>query len=215
MNTQSVTIQSIKARPIALPMIHPHQTASGTITESPLVLVDITTSEGVVGKAIVFTYTRLALKPVADFIQNLESLLIDVPLAPAQISVDLQKRFRLLGTQGLVGMGLAGVDMALWDALARTCDQPLVRLLGGTEQAIQAYGAVGYDGVAGSAKVAAEWAEIGMKGVKAKIGYPTVEEDIEVIRAMRSAAGDDNGDYGGLQPELNPKRSNRAHPVIR
>ena len=34
------------------------------------------------------------------------------------------------------------------------------------------------------------WARRGFTGVKAKIGYPTVGEDVAVIRAMRKAVGD-------------------------
>jgi mandelate racemase len=87
-------------------------------------------------------------------------------------------------------MAMAAVDMALWDALARRSHQSLVRLLGGVEKPVPAYGGVGYDGIEGSAKAAEAWAKRGLKGVKAKIGYPTVEEDLAVIRAMRKAAGD-------------------------
>ena len=88
-------------------------------------------------------------------------------------------------------MALAGIDMALWDALARSRDTSLVRLLGGVERPLRAYGAVGYDGVKGSARVAEDWARRGFKGIKAKIGYPELKEDLEVIRAMRAAAGED------------------------
>jgi mandelate racemase len=35
------------------------------------------------------------------------------------------------------------------------------------------------------------WAERGFKGVKAKIGYASVQEDIEVVRAIRKAIGDE------------------------
>jgi mandelate racemase len=139
---------------------------------------------------MVFTYTALALGPTAEMVRNLEGLIKDEPLAPAEIEQKLAKRFRLLGGQGLVGIALAAVDMALWDALARSHGVSLVRLLGGVEKPIQAYGAVGYDGAEGSAKVAADWAERGFKGVKAKIGYPTVQEDLAVIRAIRKAVGD-------------------------
>jgi mandelate racemase len=76
-------------------------------------------------------------------------------------------------------------------ALARTHNTSLVRLLGGVEKPVPAYGAVGYDGARGSAKVAENWARRGFKGVKAKIGYPDVKEDLEAIRAIRSAVGDD------------------------
>lgn len=37
--------------------------------------------------------------------------------------------------------------------------------------------------------MAEEWAKRGFMGIKAKIGYPTVQEDLTVIRAMRSAVG--------------------------
>ena len=94
-------------------MTEPHRTASGVITESPLVLTDVVTDTGVNGHSIVFTYMPAALKPTAQLIQNLEALVQGKVLAPAEIEQDLVKRFRLLGTQGLVGMALAAIDMAL------------------------------------------------------------------------------------------------------
>jgi len=184
-------IKEFKVRAVRVPMTEPHQTASGVITESPLILTDIITDAGIVGHSIVFTYTSSALKPTAELIQNFEALVQGDLLAPAEVEQKLAKRFRLLGTQGLVGIALAAIDMALWDALARVYNTPLVQLLGGTKRPIRAYGAVGYDGIKGSADVAERWAKLGVKGVKAKIGYPTVEEDVAVVRAIRKATGDD------------------------
>jgi mandelate racemase len=171
-------------------MAQPHQTASGVVSESPLVLTDVMTEDGVVGHSIVFTYTVTALKPTADLILNLEPLVKGDFLAPTEVAQKLGKRFRLLGTQGLVGIALAAIDMALWDALARTCGTSLLRLLGGIEKPVPAYGGIGYDGVEDSARAAEGWAKRGFAGVKAKIGYPTVEEDVAVIRAMRKAVGE-------------------------
>jgi len=172
-------------------MKEPHQTASGVITESPLVLTDVITDTGISGHSIVFTYTAAALKPTAELIQNFETLVKGDVLAPAEVEQKLAKRFRLLGTQGLVGIALAAIDMALWDALARVHSMPLVRLLGGAEKPVRPYGAIGYDGVQGCAKAAEHWATRGFTGIKAKIGYPTVQEDVAVVRAMRKAAGND------------------------
>jgi mandelate racemase len=185
----TLTIHSFRVQAVRVPMTAPHQTASGVITESPLVLTDVVTDTGISGHSMVFTYTPAALKPTAELIQNCESLVQGDVLAPAEIAQKLAKRFRLLGTQGLVGMALAAIDMALWDALARTHNLPLVRLLGGIEKPVRAYGAVGYDGVQGCAQAAEEWAARGFTGIKAKIGYPTVQEDVAVVRAMRKAAG--------------------------
>ncbi|MDH3690995.1 MAG: mandelate racemase, partial [Gammaproteobacteria bacterium] len=187
----SPTIQRFRVRAVRVPMTEPHQTASGVITESPLVLTDIVTDAGISGHSMVFTYTPAALKPTAELIQNFETLVKGEVLAPAEVEQKLAKRFRLLGTQGLVGIALAAIDMALWDALARVHSMPLVRLLGGAEKSIPPYGAVGYDGAQECTKAAESWAKRGFKGIKAKIGYPTVRDDVAVVRAMRKAVGDD------------------------
>jgi mandelate racemase len=187
----SPTIQGFRVRAVRVPMVEAHQTASGVITESPLVLTDVVTDAGIIGHSIVFTYTPAALKPTAELVRNVEVLVKGEVLAPAEIEQRLAKRFRLLGTQGLVGIALAAIDMALWDALARVHGISLVRLLGGAEKPVRSYGAVGYDGVEGCARAAERWATQGFTGIKAKIGYPTVQEDVAVVRAMRKAAGDD------------------------
>ncbi len=198
-------IIAIRIRPVCVTMPVPHRTASGVVSESPLVLTDVTTDTGCVGHSIVFTYTKAALKPTAEFMRNLEALVVGHPLAPRTISLELENKFRLLGTQGLVGMALAGIDMALWDALAKSHNRSLVHLMGGVAKPISVYAGVGFDGVAGSAAQAEEWAKRGFKGVKAKIGYDTVAQDLEVIRAMRKAVGPDMAimvDYNQcLQPQ--------------
>jgi len=190
MTTTSLKIRELRVRAVNVPMVEPHRTASGTIVESPLVLTDVLTDGGVVGHSYVFCYAALALKPVALLVKGLEPLVAGQPLAPLAIERLLAQRFRLLGPQGLTGIAMAAIDMAVWDALARAQGLPLARLLGGTLKPIPAYGAVGYDGAAGSACVAGDWAQRGFKGVKAKIGYPDVREDVDVVRAMRGAVGD-------------------------
>jgi mandelate racemase len=190
MTQTPMNIRELRVRAVKVPMVEPHRTASGTITESPLVLTDVLTDTGVVGHSYVFCYAALALKPVALLVKGLEPLIAGHPVAPVEIEQLLAKRFRLLGPQGLTGIAMAAVDMALWDALARAHALPLARLLGGTLKSIPAYGATGYDGADGSARVAAGWAERGFKGVKSKIGYPEVREDVDVVRAMRREVGD-------------------------
>jgi mandelate racemase len=187
----SPTIQEFRVRAVRVPLAEPHRTASGVVAESPLVLTDVLTDAGISGRSIVFAYTPAALKPTAELIRNIEPLVKGEPLAPAEVEQQLARRFRSLGTQGLVGIALAAIDMALWDALARVHGLPLTRLLGGVEKSLRAYGAVGYDGVEGCAKVAERWAARGFMGIKAKIGYPTVKEDVAVVRAMRKAVGAD------------------------
>ena len=84
--------------------------------------------------------------PTADLVRNLEGHVCGEPLSPLHVEQKLSGRFRLLGTQGLVGIALAAIDMAIWDALARTHATSLVQLRGAATKPIRAYGPVGYDG---------------------------------------------------------------------
>ena len=185
----TVRIRQWRVRTVRVPLAEPHNTASGTVAESPLVLTDVVCDDGVVGHSLVFTYTPAALKATAELVTNMGAWFVGEPSAPLEIESRIARRLRLLGPQGLTGMAAAAIDMALWDASARRHGVSLTALLGASPRAVPAYGAVGYDGVEGSARTAEQWAKRGFTGVKAKIGYPTVAEDLAVVRAMRSAVG--------------------------
>jgi mandelate racemase len=74
-------------------MKEPHQTASGVVSQSPLVLTDVITDAGIKGHSIIFTYTPAALKPTAEVIRNCEELVKNDMLAPAEIEKKLTKRW--------------------------------------------------------------------------------------------------------------------------
>jgi mandelate racemase len=185
-----LTVRGLNIRAVRVPLSRPHPTAGGTVSEAPLVLVDLVTDDGITGSAYVFCYTPLALEPVARLVANLEEVIAGMPLAPLTIERALQARFRLLGPQGLTGIAMAAVDMAAWDALARTVGLPLVRLLGGEARPTPVYNSLGMGGVDLAAREAEESAAAGFHGVKYKIGYPDVQTDLAVVRAARKAGND-------------------------
>jgi len=186
-------IISLRARPVCVPMRRPLHTGGGSVSIAPLVLIDLVTDQGITGCSYVFCYTPIALKPMALLIQNLEALIKDEPLAPFAIERKLEQRFRLLGPQGLAGMAMAGIDMAVWDALAKAQGVPLARLLGGAPRPIPAYNSCGL-GIIGPERAAAEARDLvapGFKAIKVRLGYPTADDDVAVIRAVREAVGPD------------------------
>lgn len=187
-----LTIRSLQVRAVQVPMRLPLQTSSGTIRTAPLALIDLHTEEGVSGRTYLFCYTPLVLKPVCELLGNLDAVLRGVALAPLEISRLLHARFRLLGIKGVVGMALAGIDMAAWDALARLAGLPLARLLGADCLGIQAYNSCGL-GLIGAAAAPAEAESLvaaGFPAIKVRLGYPDLATDLEVVRAVKSAIGD-------------------------
>src|SRR5919112_5889116 len=151
-----LTVRGLNVRAVRVPLSRPHPTAGGTVSEAPLVLVDLVTDEGITGSAYVFCYTPLALGPVARLVENLEAVIAGMTLAPLVIERALQTRFRLLGPQGLTGIAMAAIDMAAWDALARAVGVPLVRLLGGELPPTPVYNSLGMGGVDLAAREAEE-----------------------------------------------------------
>lgn len=192
MTSEVPKIRGLEARPVNVPMARPLQTGGGAVTTAPLVLVDLQTDAGITGRAYVFCYTPLALGPVARLIENLNDVVAGAPLAPLDIEARLQRTFRLLGYQGFVGMAIAAVDMAAWDAHAKAAGLPLVRLLGGSPRLIPAYNSKGL-GLIGAERAAAEAEELvaeGFGAIKLRLGYTDTATDLTVVRAVRAAVDD-------------------------
>ena len=184
-----LTIHSLRVRAVDVPLARPILTSSGTIPSSPLVLLDLLTNEGITGRSYLFTYTSVALQPIAQLISNVATSLVGDVVAPLRLEQKLQQLFRLLGPQGLTGMAMAAIDMAAWDALAQASNLPLVRLLGGDPHPVPAYASLVMGSAQRLAYEAEEMVEQGFQAIKFKIGFPNVKTDLEVIRAVRSAVG--------------------------
>jgi len=186
-----LTIRALRARGLNPKLSRPIETASGVMNSAPLVLIDVLTQEGIMGSSYIRCYTPLALQSLVHLVANCEELLRDQTAAPATVERKLQQHFRLLGTQGLLGMVLAGIDMALWDARARACGLPLVTLLGGEPKPIPAYGSLKMMSPEKAAAEAEELLPLGFTAFKVKIGRSDLAADLATIRAVRRAIGDE------------------------
>ncbi|HSQ71243.1 MAG TPA: mandelate racemase, partial [Rubrivivax sp.] len=110
--TPRLTIRALQVRAVHVPMRLPLQTSGGTVGLAPLALIDLVTEEGVTGSTYLFCYTPLALKPVVQMLESVAPQLHGQAVAPVELGQKLQRQFRLLGVKGVVGMALAGIDMA-------------------------------------------------------------------------------------------------------
>ena len=189
MSRPDLIIESLRARAVIAPLSRPVRTAVGTIPSAPLVLIDVATEQGVTGRAYVFGYTAVTLAPLVQFLKNVEPMLKGKAVAPAARMREFERSFRLLGRQGLVGMALSGLDMALWDALGRATGQPVACLLGGDTAPIPAYDSYGVvDPVADRGALEQSLAR-GFRAIKIKIGDGDLAHDIETVRAVRDIVG--------------------------
>ena len=97
------------------------------------------------------------------------------------------------GSTGLSLMGVAGIDIALWDVVGKALRQPVWRLLGAMRDRVPTYAMVGWldfdlDALRAICLTAVEQ---GFRGVKMKVGAFSLEEDLKRIRAVRETVGPD------------------------
>ena len=88
---------------------------------------------------------------------------------------------------------MAGLDIALWDALAKAAGLPLALLLGGTLAPVPAYNSNGL-GLIPPDRVADEALELlaegGFTALKVRVGRSEPGEDVDAVRRVRAAVGD-------------------------
>jgi mandelate racemase len=184
----ALTIRSLRATAVEIPMKHVLGTSAAAVRAAPLLLIDLETEEGVTGRSYLFCYMRGAATAMAAMVAEVERMVKGERTPPAELWPRLAKRFTLIGVQGIVRMAMAGLDVAWWDAHARAAKQPLVEFLGGTRRPIRAYNSCGLGlmGADALAKEADELLEGGFTGVKLRLGYATLEEDIAAVRTVRA-----------------------------
>lgn len=192
MNTQGAVnciVERVVARSVMVPLEYPVKTSVGTVDASPLVLIDLYLSNGIVGHAYVFTYTPLALESTRALVQSLGSVLCGQALAPYEFDRQLAARLRLIGRSGIAMMACAGLDIAAWDALAKVQGLPLAVLLGGKIKPIPAYDSHSMDGEEIGLLRAGKAVDAGFRAIKIKIGYKELSEDRRIVGLIRKRIG--------------------------
>ena len=184
----ALTIRALRATAVDVPMNHVLGTSAAAVRSAPLLLIDLDTEEGVTGRSYLFCYMRGAAPAMAAMVAEVGRMVKGERTPPAELWPKLAKRFTLIGVQGIVRMALAGFDAAYWDALARAAGKPLVEFLGGTRRPIRAYNSCGLGlmGTEALAKEADELLQGGFRGVKLRLGYATLEEDMAAVKTVKA-----------------------------
>jgi len=189
----ALTVRGVTTRAVAAPLSIPLGTSVTVIRTVPLLLVDLQTEEGIVGRAYLFSYTPAGAKAVALLLAEAVELVKGQPAKPQTIYRTLVRRFALIGVAGPVRMALSALDIALWDAAAVAAGLPLVEMLGASRRPVRAYDSRGL-GLMAPRKLADEAETLlrqGMSAIKLRLGYPTLEEDLAALRAIRERIPDE------------------------
>ncbi|HYS87422.1 MAG TPA: enolase C-terminal domain-like protein [Bradyrhizobium sp.] len=194
MQVESLTFKSLRARPVVLKLKRPVVARIATIKEWPLVLIDLQTEEGIVGRSYLEPYVVKAMRYLIAALHDLGDMLEGRRIAPFELYDAARKSLQFVGYEGLSLIAVSGLDMAAWDALAKAAGAPLCVLLGGSVGPVKSYNSNGL-WLRQPDEVAAEAIELrdegGFTGLKLRLGRERVRDDLATIAAVRNAVGDD------------------------
>ena len=162
-------------------------------------LVEIETDEGITGWGECFGPGNIALANKYILEKVIQPLIIgEDPINKEYIWHKVYNLLRDSGQKGMPIQALSGIDIALWDILAKKAKLPLYQLLGGkTNSKIPVYGY----GMMLQKKSVQELCELfkkeanqikekNFKAMKMKVGLGP-KEDLKLVSAVREAIGDD------------------------
>jgi mandelate racemase len=194
MEDSSLVIRRIRARPVLVPMKLPLHTASGAIDQAALVLLDLETTVGIAGHAYLFAPSTAHLAPIVALVEAMGEMLAGDLVAPFEIEKKLRARHRLLGVHNIVLFAMSGIDVCAWDVVGQSLDQPLTTLLGGTPRPVRAYNSKGL-GIMPLPALARQARQLvdegGFDAVNLRLGRSEAGEDLNALRAVKKAIGDE------------------------
>jgi mandelate racemase len=189
-----LTLRSLTARPVVLKLKRPVVARIAAITDWPLILIDLLTEEGIVGRSYLAPYLVKAMRYLVPALDDVGAMLKGRPVAPIDLFDAVRKSLHFVGYEGMSMIVASGLDMAAWDALAKAKGVPLCVLLGGSIGPVKAYNSNGL-WLQDAAAVADEALELrdegGFTGLKLRLGRERVADDLATVDAVRRAVGDE------------------------
>ncbi len=189
----ALTLRSVTSTAVEVPLRYVLGTSAATVRAAPLLLVDVQTEQGIVGRTYIFCYRASGARAIAAVLQEAAEMIAGAAVAPMTLAATLERRYALIGITGVVRMALSALDAALWDALALGAGLPLATLLGSAPRPLPAYNSCGLGLMSppAAADEAERLLEGGFKALKLRLGYDSLAEDLAATRAVRQRLPDD------------------------
>jgi L-alanine-DL-glutamate epimerase-like enolase superfamily enzyme len=179
------TIQSIVVEPLTIPLLEPFTIATGSVSEARNVLITVTLSDGSVGYGECAPFTPSTGETQTTALaaaQECVGLLQGKDAAHWRMISELLRS--LYFSQGTV---IAGIEMAILDALTRSYGIPLYIFFGGVASSIETDISIPMVAPEHGYELAKAIVARGITTIKIKVGGD-IREDVARVEAIREAA---------------------------
>lgn len=158
------------------------------------ILVDVLTNAGITGRSLMLTfdYAPELLRGIVE--TELKDRIVGKnPLYIKKIQEICWNQTEYIGQTGIAAWGMAAIDIALWDILGKHFNCPVCQLLGAYQDRVPIYGSGGWLSYSTDQLLeeVTSYVKRGFKAVKMKVGSPDYRRDIDRVKKVRQAIGDD------------------------
>lgn len=190
---KELEIKDLKIYKASTPLKKPISDATHTLTEISFIVLRIKLENGIVGESYLlsFQYSPNAIiGALKDLIPIVKGYKV---YETALVYKKLEGLFEYFGNQGLLRWAQSAINIAMWDAWGKVQNQPVYKLLGVTKEKVSIYGSGGWISYTIDELIeeVTNYAERGFKAVKIKVGSPKVSTDLERLRKVREAVGNE------------------------
>lgn len=186
-------IDALSTALIELPLAKPIKTAIHDMRSVGCVLVRIKV-DGIEGQGYCFALNGERIKAFDEIIKSYAPLVVDQALHQIEgIWQNIWQSVNAMGQSGMTIGALAAVDTALWDAYGKALDQPLHHLFGSCRDRVKTYASGGLWLSQSIDELTAEadaFIQQGFRSMKIRVGKADWREDVQRVKALRAAVGD-------------------------
>src|SRR5258708_26119524 len=129
MNFEKLTFRSVTARSVVVPSRRAIVSKVGLFDQSPMLLIELASEEGVIGRSYLEPYLKHAARYIVPAMHDLAEQRKGHAIRPIEDFQNGRRALNLIGYEGVSMIAVSGLDMAAWDALAKAAGMPLAVLL--------------------------------------------------------------------------------------
>jgi len=190
-STRPTQITEVRFFEATSTLSQPIADATHQIPAIEFIVCELTLASGARGQGylLAFHYSRQAIRGA---LRDLEALAHGFDAAATgEFITQAEAGHEYFGHEGVQRWAVGLINIAMWDARARTLQVPMHRLFGQTRSSVPVYGSGGWLSYS-DAELLDEvrgYVARGFDAVKIKVGSPELERDLQRLRLVREAVG--------------------------
>lgn len=193
MNTSSTKIKSTKIYKAKATLKKSIADATHTLHEISFLVLRLQLDNGVIGEGYLLSF-QYSPNAIVGALKDILPTTIGYEAYETGKLLDLMNHnTEYFGQDGINKWAAAAVNIAMWDAWAKSLEQPTWKLFGVHRDSCAIYGSGGWLSYSIDELVeeVTGYQQRGFKAVKIKVGSPDWKTDVERLKEVRKAAGND------------------------